>query len=43
MDRAPEEVFNQTGELNGCRLFSTHSAATDHEALLRHCCTAPAP
>jgi hypothetical protein len=26
MDRAPDEVFNQSGELSGYGLFSTHSA-----------------
>jgi putative acyl-CoA dehydrogenase len=29
MDRAPDEVFNQSGELNGYNLFSTHSALVD--------------
>lgn len=26
MERALDEVFNQSGELNGYNLFSTHSA-----------------
>jgi hypothetical protein len=34
MDRAPEAVFNQSGELNDYNLFSSHSALVD-------ACTAP--
>ena len=32
MDRALDEVFNQSGELNGYNLFSTHSALVDAPA-----------